>query len=274
MNCEDLKFNLSFFLEDELTADEKLAVETHLSACPLCRVELAEYRDLSQGLKTIERPEVSPALAASIQYALRRELAISDDKTELSFLDNAQRWLSPKLLPYGVGTFASIALYFFISLGMLVPADGSRSDLEIARDNTYRRSGMAAVDSGALAYASERADVSQESPSLNPNGALVAAMSAMASRNGHKDDGEIVLVANVFSDGIARISEVVQPAPDEKTMRELEKAMEQLPETNPAFVPAQVDKRSDVVQIVLKIHEVNVSSTDDAKPVRKLRAKR
>jgi len=131
-----------------------------------------------------------------------------------------------------------------------------------------RNAELATLDGATFKYAAERSDVAQESPSLNPNGALVAMTSAMA-RSGGKNR-EIVLVADVFSDGIARINEVVQPSPDEKTMRALEKAMEQVPDTSPAFVPATLDNRSNVVQIVLKIHEVDVSMSDTP-PVKKHR---
>lgn len=269
MTCEDLKFELSFYLEDELTADERLTVEDHLSACPLCRAELAEYRALSQQFKTVGNPQIANDLVVSIQRSLRTELVIASRGPEPSFSEKVQNWLRPKLVPYGVGTFASLIFFVLLTFGMMMPMNGLRED-----GPAMRVSGLDMNDEGtmeAFEYANERADVRQESPSLNPNGALIAAASAMTRRN-NRNNSEIVLVADVFSNGIARISEVVQPAPDERTMRELENAMQQEVSTSPAFVPAQLDKRSDVVQIVLKIHEVNVSS-DERKPARKSRLK-
>ncbi len=261
MTCEDLQFNLSFYAEDELTADERRSVESHIDTCPLCRVKLAQYRSLSQELKSVRKPQISGALASSIKNALQAELAIDRKQPKTSAMEKFEQWLQPRLVPYGVGTFASLALFSLLALGIMLPASG-------LRENAARRGEMASLDGATFRYAAERSDVAQESPSLNPNGALVAMTSAMA-RGGGKNR-EIVLVADVFSDGIARINEVVQPSPDEKTMQELEKAMEQVPDTSPAFVPAKLDKRSDVVQIVLKIHEVEVRSPPE-RPVRKSR---
>ena len=271
MNCEDLKFDLSFYLEDELTADQKLAVEEHLSACPLCRAELAEYRELSQEFKSVAKPQISDTLMRAIQSDLRLELAVASKEPEISFTEKFQNWLRPHLLPYGVGTFASLAFFTLLALGIMLPATGFRPNDQApyaGRGNILDKNDEVAI--AAAKYASERSDVAQESPSLNPNGALVAMTSAMAKSGAR--NGEIVLVADVFSDGIARISEVVRPAPDDKTMQELEKAMEQEVVASPAFVPAQIDKRSDVVQIVLKIHEVDVPSPGK-KPAKKLRLK-
>jgi hypothetical protein len=259
MTCEELQFNLSFYLEDELTAGERAAVESHVEVCPLCRIKLAEYQELSRELRTAA-PVIPDSLVHSIQSTLRVELAVAKKQPVRSLRAKLQDWLEPRVLPYGVGTFASLALFSLLTLGIMLPASNLNE-----REQTISR---ASIDGATFRYAAERADVGQESPSLNPNGALVAMTSAMA-HSGRKNK-EIVLVADVFSDGIARISEVVQSSPDEKTMRALEKAMEQVPETSPAFVPARLDKRSDVVQIVLKIHEVDVSSSPD-RAVRKPR---
>ncbi|HEV7645700.1 MAG TPA: zf-HC2 domain-containing protein [Pyrinomonadaceae bacterium] len=260
MTCEELQFNLSFYLEDELTADERTAVESHVDVCPLCRIKLAEYQELSRELRTAAAPAISDSLVHSIQNTLRVELAVQKKQPVRSLRAKLQEWLEPRVLPYGVGTFASLTLFSLLTLGIMLPA----SDLN-EREQTVSR---ASIDGATFRYAAERSDVAQESPSLNPNGALVAMTAAMA-HSGRKNK-EIVLVADVFSDGLARISEVVQSSPDEKTMQALEKAMEQVPETSPAFVPARLDGRSDVVQIVLKIHEVDVTSPD-ARPVRKPR---
>jgi hypothetical protein len=265
MTCDDIKFNLSFYLEDELTADERSVVETHVEACPLCRIELAQYQSLSRELMSAGKLQMPGSLASSIQNTLRVELAVKHKEPTLSSVEKLQNWLQPHLFPYGVGTFASLALFSLLTLGIMLPA----SDLNDRESSG--NSQLASLDGSAFRYAEERSDVGRESPSLNPNGALVAMTSAM-TRNGGKNR-EIVLVADVFSDGIARISEVVQPSPDEKTMRALEKAMEQVPETSPSFVPAKLDKRSDVVQVVFKIHEVDVPLTTEKRPVRRTHLK-
>jgi hypothetical protein len=262
MTCEELQFELSFYLEDELTPDARQSVATHLGCCPLCRAKLADHQDLSRELRTAVEPAMSDEFVSSLQNTLRVELAVQKRQPVFSFREKLQSWLEPRLLPYGVGTFASLALFSLLTLGIMLPA----SDLN-DREKTVMP--LASLDGATFRYAAERSDVGRESPSLNPNGALVAMASAMKNSGGKNK--EIVLVADVFSNGIARINEVVQPSPDEKTMRALEKAMEEVPDTS-AFVPARLDKRSDVVQIILKIHEVDVHS-DDVRPVRRSRSR-
>ena len=71
-----------------------------------------------------------------------------------------------------------------------------------------------------------------------------------------KED-EVVVVADVMSDGLANIEEVVEPLDDETTVYELERAMQKNSSDAP-FVPAFLDRRADSVRVVLKIQRVEV----------------
>ncbi|MBA4183932.1 MAG: hypothetical protein H0X49_07955 [Acidobacteria bacterium] len=73
-----------------------------------------------------------------------------------------------------------------------------------------------------------------------------------------KDD-EVVVVADVFGDGLAQIAEVVEPSSDRRAVRELEKALKNDPNFAP-FVPANYDKRSDTVRVILKINRVDIQT--------------
>src|ERR1044072_7978213 len=108
MTCEELQFNLSFYLEDELTPDERAAVESHVGVCPLCRIKLAEYQELSRELKTAAAPAIPDSLVHSIQNTLRVELAVRKKQPVRSLRAKLREWLEPRVLPYGVGTFASL----------------------------------------------------------------------------------------------------------------------------------------------------------------------
>jgi hypothetical protein len=81
--------------------------------------------------------------------------------------------------------------------------------------------------------------------------------------------GEMVIVADVFSNGVARVFEVVQPTQDQKVIEALKKALE-APDHEAAFLPANVDQRSDIVRVVLKIRSVEVV---DKIPKQKLKSK-
>jgi hypothetical protein len=113
------------------------------------------------------------------------------------------------------------------------------------------------VPLSSLDYAQGRKDVSGESPSLNPNGALVALTRSLV--RGEMKDDEVVVVADVFGNGLAQIAEVVEPSRDRMAVGELERALRSDPSYAP-FVPANMDLRSDSVRVVLKIQNVNVST--------------
>ena len=111
------------------------------------------------------------------------------------------------------------------------------------------------VDISPGDYATSRMSVSGESPSINPQGALVALTKSLV--RGEMHDDEVVVVADVFGDGLARIEEVVEPSRDRRMIEDLRKALQSDPAYAP-FVPASMDKRSQNIRVVLKIQSVNV----------------
>lgn len=46
MTCENYKHLMMGYLDDELTADERKALEAHMTGCALCRAELDGFRKL------------------------------------------------------------------------------------------------------------------------------------------------------------------------------------------------------------------------------------
>jgi hypothetical protein len=104
-------------------------------------------------------------------------------------------------------------------------------------------------------YASSRANFSKESPSLNPGGTLVALANTLARDEVSED--EVVLVADVLSTGIAKITQVVEPSKNKSTMEKLEKALQNDADFAP-FVPSSLDNRSESMQIIFKIQTVEV----------------
>jgi len=83
---------------------------------------------------------------------------------------------------------------------------------------------------------------------------------------GDMRDDEVVVVADVFGDGLARIAEVIEPSRDSKAIMELRKALESDPAYSP-FVAANLDKRSNSVRVVLRFQSVDVhTGTPPRKP--------
>lgn len=67
MKCENIQFNLSVYLDDTLTTDERVAVDAHLAQCPLCRQKAADYQALRQQLRILERPQLPVDLLVSMR---------------------------------------------------------------------------------------------------------------------------------------------------------------------------------------------------------------
>jgi hypothetical protein len=152
-------------------------------------------------------------------------------------------------MPSSLGTVASAVIAVgFVWLLSLTPVP-SRSQ-PFADFPVYR-------DPSQLAYAGPRRDVSSESPSVNPQGALVALTNSLV--RGEMNDDEVVVVAEVFGNGLAKIDEVVEPSRNRRAVGELEKALRSDPDFAP-FVPANLDQRPDSVRVVLKIQSVNVNT--------------
>ena len=82
--------------------------------------------------------------------------------------------------------------------------------------------GEESIDILPAEYATTRLSISGESPSVNPQGALVALTKSLV--RGEMTDDEVVVVAEVFGNGLARISQVVEPSGNSRAIEDLEKA--------------------------------------------------
>ncbi len=114
-------------------------------------------------------------------------------------------------------------------------------------------------------FARTRISVSGESPSVNPQGALIA-MTKSFMRGEMRDD-EVVIVADVFGNGLARISEVVEPSHDHRVIEALQKALDTDPAYAP-FVPSSIENRPESVRVVFRLQSVNVSTRESKRRTR------
>lgn len=73
MDCKDMEPLLSAYLESDLDADGRAAVEAHLRDCSRCRELMSLMRDVSDSLRSIPEIEISPLLKG-------RLLGIPDQK--------------------------------------------------------------------------------------------------------------------------------------------------------------------------------------------------
>jgi len=272
MKCEDLQLNLPVYADDILNNDERAAVEAHLSQCPLCRQKLADFQELRNSLRSFARPEISSQLLNSVRTAVAAQLQTTSPQSKSVFSDDFKEWLQMRVMPYGVGAFASLILGFTLLWSLLSAAriepvnnsaqSGSFPNSTVLLANANPQNNPNGFDLTPSEYAQTRFAFSAESPSINPQGALIALTKSLM--RGDMKDEEVVVVADVFGNGLAQIAEVVEPSQNLQAVYELEKALKTDSDYAP-FVPANLDRRSDSVRVVFKIQSVNVKT--NLKPV-------
>jgi len=264
MKCENLQFNLSLYIDNILTDEELAVVDKHLAQCPLCRQKLDDFRALRQSLQRISRtPSAMPKnLLDSVKTSMRAELAPAPAEPKKSYFSKGfGEFLQMRVMPLTVGTAASLFLGFSLLWILLSTANRQMSGDNFASGGTLlaparhvpHRDETALID-----FVSQRGLVSSESPSINPQGALMAMTKSLVS--GKLKEDEVVVVADIDSNGLAEIEEIVQPLDDETTVYELEKAM-QKDTIDAPFVPAFLDRRADSVRVVLKIQRVDIKTS-------------
>jgi hypothetical protein len=256
------------YLDDCLNDRERAIVEEHLAQCPLCRQKLDDFQSLRQSLRVLPRPELPSDLLKSMRSRVAQQVEIGQQKPSFVFSENFTEWLQMRLMPYSVGTALSLLFGLSLLWMMLSAVNFREKNVELAKYEPVAKSSVMMAnanlqipgkefDLSALDYAATRVSVSGDSPSLNPQGALVALTRSIV--RGKMKDDEVVVVADVFGDGLAQIAEVVEPSSDRQAVRELEKALKNDPNFAP-FVPATFDKRSDTVRVILKINRVDIQT--------------
>lgn len=263
MKCSDLQSNLALYADGLLDDIENSVLGGHLDACPLCRQRAADYRDMRAALRQMRRPEISVALKNSIKREVRTELRI-EKHSLVPVSSGIREWLQMRVMPYGVGVAASllVAMTFTTMMfsGMLKPGNvpiamqGRDPSVMLAANNTPFKDQDTSLISPSD-YAKTRLGLGNESPSVNPQGALIALTKSLV-RGGMKDD-EVVVVADVFDNGLAQIAEVVEPSRDRKALGELEKALDSDPTYAP-FIPSTLENRPQSVRVILKFQSVDV----------------
>lgn len=263
MKCSELQLNLTLDLDETLGGQGSIVVRNHLVTCPLCRQKAAEYRDIRSQLRGMRRPGMSIAMQNSLRASVRYEIH-SRKRRLLPVTNDVREWLQMRLMPYCVGVFASImvaaAFLTMMFSGMLhrTPAAGEAGDSTVllaSNSNPYSSYDPTVIM--AADYAHSRLAFSAESPSVNPQGALIALTKSLM--RGEMKDEEVVVVAQVFSNGLAKVTEVVEPSQDRNVIRELKKALQSDAAYSP-FVPAVMENRPENMVVILKFQSVNVNT--------------
>lgn len=255
MKCLDIQPDLSFFADGSLDDVRSGQIRRHLDICPVCRQKEADLRRIRFNLGNLERPGMPHALRASILLAVDQRRYRDRSVPTLGDLVDRVRF---GFAPFAIGTAMSLLIgiaflaSMFTRIGTPAPSPFAIDNDLLARNSKTGRGDISPAD-----YARSRLGIASESPSVNPNGALVR-MTQSLVQGGLRDD-EMVVVADVFSDGVAQIAEVVEPSRNRRAVLELEKALESDPSLAP-FVPTTLESRPDSVRVVLKFQSVNVNT--------------
>lgn len=268
MSCEEIQQALSSYVDDRLTPPVRAACDEHLQLCPLCRAHLAETRSLARSLAML-KPVTPPAdLAASISARLAIEAAARQRQPQLPLSLKLLHWLRPRLMPYTVGSFVSVLL-FFAMFNALRPHLRALREAEVANREAEQASLRVIYLSNpaeelditqpvsADVYAASRAPFTIQSPSLNPGGALAALTQSHFHGHPKDDDDDMVVVTDVFSNGSASLAGVVHAPRDHRMLEDFQAALR----ADPAFVPASYDNRPQTMRVVFVIQKVDVTES-------------
>ncbi|HST52509.1 MAG TPA: zf-HC2 domain-containing protein [Pyrinomonadaceae bacterium] len=264
ITCEESQKAFSPYLDGALTRAAGDALRLHLDACPVCRQRLDETRSVVRALSLLARPATPPNLSASIKDALIIERAARVASPPLTLAEQAARWLNTRLMPYSVGAIYSMILFVAV-FGALRQQLRVLSNLaDAAALESAQPDGAAASNapglydvtrplSPSLAVAA-RAPFTDESPTLNPRGAL-AALTLAPPSVGRPDDDDMIVVADVYGNGSASLAAVVTPPRNRHMIDDLQNALRE----NPAFVPASLDRRPQTMRVVFVLQKMNVA---------------
>jgi hypothetical protein len=220
---------------------------------------MVELRALSRGLRQLSRPNVPVDLASSISSALQIEAAARRQTPSRSFKERMALWAEPRLMPYGVGAMASLLL--FVSMFVAL-----RPHFEALQRVARESNAVLAMSSTGFDlnrpvtpedFSADRAPFAEQSPSLDPKGALAVLTSSYAQPHAAaapQDVDDMIVVADVFSNGSASLAGVVQAPRNRQMLTDFEVALRQ----SAAFVPASLDRRPGTMRVVFSVQKVDV----------------
>ena len=269
MNCEAIEHLLSLYVDDGLTSDERAVCYEHLEVCPVCRARVDELRNVRSGLAMLLKPVPPPDLIPAINAALSTKAAeVRAHRTATTgdlINDWALRWLQPRPMRYTFSSLASIVIFTAVFAALrphMIALHEATEALEQVQITTEPEENPQLAEYNIMkpvspeSYAALRTPYNTESPSLNPAGAL-AMLSweprELRSPGGQRQD-DMMIVADVFTNGTASLANVVQAPRDRRMLQDVANALRQ----DAAFVPASLDRRPETMRVIFSVQRVDV----------------
>ncbi len=125
MNCQEVEHDLSAYVDGELSAPVRSAVDEHLKTCPHCQKRVAELKQLAAGLAAL--PETQPP--SEFLTAVRWKIVRGEEPSDLSWQEMLFRsvWLRLSL-----ATAILVAL-LLLSTDVLQSMWGRRAEKTLAK---------------------------------------------------------------------------------------------------------------------------------------------
>jgi hypothetical protein len=264
MNCDEIQESLSLYCDDGLTEEARARCDQHLEVCPVCRAHVADLRTIRVRLATLQRPTPPLDLVPAINHALAAEASVQRARRNAPvsevFVDFISRWLQPRAMRYAFSSVASLILFASVFAALrphmvaLHEAAVTFNELAAASE---RFPGHFDINEpiSPTSYAALRTPYNTESPSLNPKGGIATLnLSAENANNKGNQDDDMVVVADVFSNGTASVADVMHAPRDRRLLDDFQAALR----NNAAFVPAALDRRAETMRVVFSIQRVEV----------------
>lgn len=267
MNCDAVRYSLSLYVDDGLTSDERDACYQHLEVCPVCRAHVDELRNLRSGLANLARPVPPADMVPAINAALATKVAELRARRNATAVDRvndwALRWLQPRPMRYAFSSLASIFIFTLVFAAlrphMIALREASLAFDQVQFSTMPNELFVADLDISKPispeSYAALRTPYNTESPSLNPGGSLaLLSWEHSTPQNGARTQDDMVIVADVFTNGSASLANVVQAPRDRRMLAEVENALRK----DAAFVPASLDRRPETMRVIFSVQRVDV----------------
>lgn len=143
-------------------------------------------------------------------------------------------------MPYTVGSFASVFLFFMMFTAL-------RPHFVVLREVQAQYRFDLTKPVTPESFARERAPFGEQSPTIDPNGSLAALQRAYAhpAESQYDPDDDMLVMAYVFSNGTASLADVLHPPRDKRMLEDFQSALRK----DYAFVEAKLDHRPDTMRI-------------------------
>jgi hypothetical protein len=193
------------------------------------------------------RPKLPADLAVTISDLLTIEAA-ARRQAPPSMGYRIARFLTPRLMPYSVGSFASVIMFFMMFTALRPHFIALReASASVHNSDVF----MMRTTDGLYDLNSPEDFARSGSPSLNPDGKL-AALSRNHAHSDHSPDADRMIVhINVFGNGAASLADVVEAPQDKRMLEEFQSALrEDAAQNEKTFVRSSVDRRPDTMRVV------------------------